>query len=90
MLFLDSYILITVRDYVLVIWDVNDAKQLCFVSLVASKSEHDEKKVGNKMRNYEYASIKSIAFTYERSSLVCDYGNSLCVIKNPFGMKKMD
>ena len=104
-MFLESHILMTVRDFELVVWDVNDARQVCIVSL-ANQSKHKDKGANGRgnggeavddfatfdsmIRSYQTAAIQRLCFAVQRKVLICDYGNSLCVITNPFATKKLD
>lgn len=112
MMFLESNILITVRDSELVVWDVNDAERpLCIVSPNTSKAKDSNGGGGggsgkgaasgvagasgrndfdSMIRSYQTAAIQRLAFAVQRKALICDYGNSLCVINNPFATKKLD
>lgn len=97
MMFLESHILITVRDYELVVWDVNDARQVCIVSLANHNKDKGVMRQGgggadfdSMIRSYQTAAIQRLCFAVQRKVLICDYGNSLCVINNPFATKKLD
>ena len=131
MMFLEAHILITVRDYELVVWDVNDARQMCIVSLAnnngsgggcqavertntgvngedlggkrgnslerrrSSSNHHHQQHSSSSsfdsmIRTYQTAAIQRLCFAVQQKVLLCDYGNSLCVISNPFAAKKLD
>lgn len=127
-MFLEAHILMTVRDYELVVWDVNDARQLCIVSLASTTASQQankahlmnsstEEAAGNAIerrrsgsannnhhhrhhsnsqfdqsmiRTYQTAAIQRLCFAVQQKVLLCDYGNTLCVISNPFAAKKLD
>lgn len=99
MLFLESCILVTVRDSELVIWDVNDARSICMVTL--AKNNHygeeivdndgdDDQQIEKWTKSYRNSLIKNLLFSYHRKALICDYGNNIYIINNPFTTKKLD
>ncbi|OTF80937.1 hypothetical protein BLA29_001407 [Euroglyphus maynei] len=99
MVFLEPFILVTVRDNELIIWDCNDARSICIVPLASHTTDIDSS-TGNQMiinqnenkwtKSYLTSSIKNLVFSFEQKALICDYGNLLCVINNPFATKKID
>lgn len=91
LVFIETGILVTTREGELIVWDVNEAQQLCIFSLATTNSQKsEESKRQSWIRSYQASSIKNLLFTYQRKALICDYGNSLYVINNPFALKKLD
>lgn len=94
-MFLESHILITVRHDELVVWDVNDARQMCIISLANQTKNLEQVKredlsSDSLIQSYQTAAIQQLYFSSQHRSLICDFGNSLCVINNPFAMTKLD
>lgn len=95
MVFLEPFILVTVRDNELIIWDCNDARSICIVPLASHTTDIDSSAWNSMLMNnndnkWTKSSIKNLMFSYEQKALICDYGNSLCVINNPFATRKID
>ena len=102
MLFLESHILVTGRNSELIVWDVNEAKQICIVSLChGNRHSIDDDDVAGVMKNgnnqrppilklFQCSPVRSLSFVGQGKAFVCDSGDSLSLLSNPFLPKKVD
>lgn len=102
MLFLESHILVTGRNSELIVWDVNEAKQICIVSLWNgnrhSMDDDDNGAIVNTVNSqrppvlklFQCSPVRSLAFVGQGKAFVCDSGDSLSILSNPFLPKKFD
>lgn len=94
MLFLESHILVTGRNSELIVWDVNESKQVCVVSLSnanrRSMEDEDNDQRPPMLKLFQCSPIRSMMFVGQGKAFVCDSGDSLSILSNPFLSKKLE